>query len=132
MSRLRHLFIVLIFGLAGSGCSPSAPELPDEQALGQAMADLLIDTGFYQEVAMTRKIGNHYAPGSNTWTLLRCYRFTGTNGAQGENCVDSFVARQMDTMRWVVGVTIEGVYRWRAISPVTLPDNQPLEKNSDK
>ncbi|MEX2495981.1 MAG: hypothetical protein WD448_07835 [Woeseia sp.] len=79
------------------------------------MADALIDTGFYNEVAIARTIGQHYNPGQDAWTIIACYNFAATDGSEGTACLDSFTAIQLDNGVWVVGATVNGVYRWRAI-----------------
>ncbi len=117
--------------LALAGCTKPPP--PPQELLSQGMADVLIDTGFYAEVAIGRIPGRHYVPGQDSWTIITCYDFTLPEGGQGNNCVDTFVARRLDNGNWMVAVTINDVYRWRAISlrPGTgpaRPSNEPAER----
>lgn len=100
--------------------APAAPS-PEPQAeppagtLLQGLAEALIDTGFYEQVAVTGTIGQHYRPGEDRWTVLACFDFVAPDGEQGTNCIDSIDAFQLTNGTWIVGVTINEVYRWRAI-----------------
>lgn len=116
MQRItRHLSALLFIGLL-AGCDHfSPPEPPPDDVLEQGMLQSLMDTGFYQEVALSRMIGRHYSPASRSWTIFACFRFSSPAGEQAETCVDSFRALALDNGDWVVAATIEGVYRWRAI-----------------
>ena len=117
-----------------TACVPPEPSAPPE-AIVQGMADALVDTGFYSEAAVTRRIGEHYNPSDNTWKIIACFDFALPDGAQGTACVDSFSAFQLENGIWVATATINGVYRWRAIgalpaamerpAPAALPDMLP-------
>ena len=116
MQILKPLtLIALILGvLVLSGCKQ--PRLPPATALAQGMASVMIDTGFYKEVSITKTIGNHYNPSTEVWTVFACYQSITQDDTQGSNCVDSFTVLSLDNGSWVVTVTIQGVYRWRAIN----------------
>lgn len=123
------LTIVLGCGLV-AGCQP-APKPPPENVLAQGVAEALIDTGFYSEVAVTRIIGSHYNPSDATWKIFACFNFAAPSGQQGSNCMDSFQALRLDGGDWVVSATVDGVYRWRAINALGIeparvtPPTQP-------
>jgi hypothetical protein len=99
-----------------SGCDLIVPSPPPQRVLEQGMTESLMDTGFYRNVAVTQIIGRHYNPSERAWKLLACFDFTLQNGERGATCVDSFEAIELDTGAWAVSVTIDDVYRWRAIS----------------
>lgn len=110
---LSALFLIALL----TGCGHQAPpEPPPDEILEQGMLQSLMDTGFYQDVAISRLIGRHYNPANRAWTIFACFRFSAPTGEPAETCVDSFRALALDSGDWVVAVTIEGVYRWRAIS----------------
>lgn len=113
ISQTRILLLAILAGWL-QGCQP--PQPPQAMLLTQGMADVLIDTGLYAEVGITQTIGHHYRPGDDSWDILACYRFMGVDGSQGSNCIDSFRAFETDNGKWVVSVTVEGIYRWRAIT----------------
>lgn len=103
---------------AAPSAAPPAPEPPAEPPTGtllQGLAEALIDTGFYEQVALTGTIGQHYRPGEDSWKVLACFDFAAPDGSQGTNCIDSIDAFQLTNETWIVGVTINEVYRWRAI-----------------
>ena len=95
--------------------APTPP--PDEVA--QGMAQAIADTGLYTDIALTRILGRHYDPAHDTWNIVACFNFGTADGSTGTNCLDSFSAKQLDNGGWLVSVTIDEVYRWRAIG---LPD----------
>ncbi len=131
MSFFRGLgLLAVLFSLWGCA-QASKPELPEEVWLAQGMANALIDTGFYTEVGVTRVIGSHYRPGENAWTVLGCYNYSTANGERGNNCVDSFELRLLENGPWVVGVTIEEVYRWRQISFLREQNNAQTTESSE-
>lgn len=99
--------------LALFGCTKPPPP---QELLTQGMAEVLMDTGFYADVAIGPILGRHYLPGQDSWTIIACFDFTLPDGASGNNCVDTFVARRLDNGVWIVAVTINDAYRWRAIS----------------
>ena len=106
--------LLLLALLTGCG-QAQPPEPPPDSVLEQGMLQSLMDTGFYEEVALSRVIGRHFSPASQSWTVFACFRFRVADGTQAETCVDSFRALALDNGNWVIAVTIEGVYRWRAI-----------------
>ena len=114
--RFRTLTTLLLITLLGGCGHHTQPEPPPDSILEQGMLQSLMDTGFYQEVAISRMIGKHYSPANRAWTIFACFRFSVPTGEQAESCVDSFQALALDNGDWVIAVTIEGVYRWRAIS----------------
>lgn len=112
--------VVVSTTLALAACVPPAepPEPPpDEVAQGMALA--IADTGFYTDIALTRVLGRHYDPAHDSWNIVACFDFSTVDGSNGTNCLDSFNAKQLDNGGWLVSVTINEVYRWRAIG---LPD----------
>lgn len=98
-----------------SAPAPAPPVEPPASTLIQGLAEALIDTGFYEEVSITDTIGQHYIPGDDSWKVLACFEFSALDGSQGTNCIDSINAFQLSNQIWIVGVTINEVYRWRAI-----------------
>lgn len=115
MIGLRVRLLAGAAALLLQGCEPPAPPGPPEAVLNQGMLQSLMDTGFYSEAALTQTIGRHYDPSTRRWKVLACFQFTVPEGEQGLSCVDSFEAFELDNGTWVVTVTIDGVYRWRAI-----------------
>jgi len=115
MKQLSKVTLVLFFGVLMGGCEYITPSAPPDSILNRGMIEALMDTGFYREVAITRTIGRHYNPSERAWRVFACFQFVLTDQQQGATCVDSFEALQLDNDSWVVAVTIEGVYRWRAI-----------------
>lgn len=108
--------VVVLFGLGLlGGCQPP-PTPPPENLVARGMAEALIDTGLYSEVAVTRIIGSHYNPSTASWKIFACFQFAGPAGQQGTNCMDSFEALRLDSNDWVISATVDGVYRWRAIN----------------
>lgn len=122
-AKRSALFLsVLLLG----GCDFSLPaDPPPDIVLEQGMRQSLLDTGFYTEVEITRIIGRHYKPSTRSWNVLACFRFSVPTGEQAETCVDSFQALELDNGTWVLAVTIEGVYRWRAIDPLGESQGSP-------
>lgn len=104
--------------------APATPAEPPAGTLLQGLAEALIDTGFYEQVSVTGTIGQHYRPGEDSWKVLACFDFSAADGSQGTNCIDSITAFQLSNETWIVGVTINEVYRWRAIG--VLPGAQPV------
>lgn len=97
---------------------PPAAERPTEPPAGtllQGLAEALIDTGFYGQVSVNGTIGQHYRPGTDSWKVLACFDFTAPDDEQGTNCIDSIEAFRLSNGSWIVGVTINEVYRWRAL-----------------
>jgi len=117
MRRVATFIILIGFAGALSGCDLVAPASPPNSVLNQGMSESLMDTGFYEAVAITRTIGRHYKPAKRAWTVLACFRFTLKNGEEGASCIDSFEAFKLDNDTWVVAVTINKIRRWRAIGP---------------
>ena len=115
MNRLRVWLLACGLGLVLQGCEPPIPPGPPEAVLNQGMLQALLDTGFYSEAGLTQTIGRHYDPSTRKWKVLACFQFQVPSGEQGQTCVDSFEAFELDNGTWVVTVTIDGVYRWRAI-----------------
>lgn len=79
------------------------------------MIEALLDTGFYSNAVVNRTLGKHFDPSRRAWKIFACFDFKLVDGGQGSTCVDSFEALQLDNGTWVMAVTIDGVYRWRAI-----------------
>jgi len=119
MQVFRHLAVLAAGIIALASCA--RPQPPPSDILAAGMAEALRDTGFYSEVGITRTIGQHYNPGDDSWKVFACFRFTLSDGGEGTNCVDSFSAMRLQDGSWIVAVTINDVYRWRAIdvSPAT-------------
>jgi len=116
MQTIARLTLIVVTAGILSGCESPTPSPPPANVLDQGMVESLMDTGFYSEVAMTRTIGRHYNPSGRAWRVYACFQFLLINDQQGATCVDSFQAFKLDNGTWVVAVTIDGVYRWRAIS----------------
>lgn len=114
MRPYRHVLLPWLALIALGGCVKQAPPAPPE-TVTQAMENALLDTGFYREVSITRTVGRHYAPADDAWTIVACFTFTVPDGRQGNSCLDSFSATQLDNGSWLVGVTANGAYRWRAL-----------------
>ena len=116
MQRFTKLVCLGIVTSSLFACELPTPSPPPMSLLAQGMAEALVDTGFYTEVAITRTIGHHYVPSERAWNVFACFQFVVPSGEQGTTCVDSFQALKLENGTWVVGVTIDGIYRWRAIS----------------
>ena len=131
MLRFRILPILFVAALNLSACN--FPRTPPPPEITQGMAEALIDTGFYTEVGITQTLGRHYEPDQDSWNIIACYQFVAADGSQGTNFIYSFDAFKMDNGVWIVSVTINEVYRWRAIAPpgvpasVAEPGTQPNE-----
>lgn len=123
MPRLRQcLLLPFTIALASlAGCVEPAPPVkpppvpPPADTVAQGVVESLFDMGFYTEVGLTRTIGQHYNPAEDTWKILACFQYVAVDGSRGENCVDSINAFRLTNDTWIVGVTIDEVYRWRAI-----------------
>lgn len=127
MCRIRNILLPALALAATGGCVRQTPPAPPE-SVEQAMENALLDTGFYREVSLTRTVGRHYVPADDAWTLVACFAFAVPDGRQGSSCLDSFTATRLDNGSWLVGVTANGVYRWRALpaeTDATAPDGAP-------
>jgi hypothetical protein len=116
MGKLKDLSVGLCLVIWLGGCDLIAPVAPPDNVLTQGMSEALLDTGFYREVSITRTLGMHFSPADKDWRVFACFQFVLNGGQQGSTCVDSFQALALDNGTWVVSVTIDGVYRWRAIT----------------
>lgn len=114
MCRIRNILLPGLALVVTGGCVKQAPPAPPE-TVARAMENALLDTGFYQEVTVTRTVGRHYVPADDAWTIVACFAFAVPDGRQGSSCLDSFTATRLDNGSWLVGVTANGVYRWRAL-----------------
>ena len=112
---MKRIIAIACTGILLAGCEPATPPPPPDSVLNQGMAESLLDTGFYAEIAITQILGRHYNPSERAWRVFACFRFVLADGQEGASCVDSFQALALDNGTWVVAVTIDGVYRWRAI-----------------
>ena len=115
---------LLLLSILIAGCQPP-PKAPPEDLITQGIAQALIDTGFYSEVAVTRIIGKHYNPSERAWKVFGCFQFVLPTGQQGSTCMDSFQTLQLDSGDWIVSATVEGAYRWRAISTPGIDPARP-------
>lgn len=116
MSGLKERLLIPVTLAVLAGCAESPPPAPPPAGtVAQGVVEALIDTGFYTEVGLTRTIGQHHVPAEDFWKILACFQYAAVDGSQGENCVDSIRAFQLTNGTWIVGVTIDEVYRWRAI-----------------
>jgi len=106
-------------------CDINAVPAPPDKVLQQGMVEALLDTGFYADVTITRTIGRHFQPEQAAWKILACFQFNLPGGQQAETCVDSFEAYQLDNGTWVVAVTVDGLYRWRAIGSAGVSTGTP-------
>ena len=113
MCRIRNILLPALALAATGACVRQAP--PPPESVAQAMENALLDTGFYREVTLTRTVGRHYVPADDAWTIVACFAFAVPDGRQGSSCLDSFTATRLDNGSWLVGVTANGVYRWRAL-----------------
>ena len=116
MHQLRHILLLACAALALTGCAK--PQPPPSDILTKGIVEALIDTGFYAEVSISRIIGQHHNSAANVWMVFACYQFTLADGGQGTNCVDSISALKLHNDSWIVAVTINDIYRWRAIGPM--------------
>jgi hypothetical protein len=114
MCRIQDILLPALALVVTAGCVRQTPPAPPE-SVAQAMESALLDTGFYQEVTVTRTVGRHYVPADDAWTIVACFAFDVPDGRQGSSCLDSFTATRLDNGSWLVGVTANGVYRWRAL-----------------
>ena len=115
MHRLRNMTLLACAALALSSCA--RPQPPPSDILVRGIVEALIDTGFYSEVSVNRIIGQHHNSAADVWKVFACYQFTLADGVEGADCVDSISALKLDNGSWIVSVTINDVYRWRAITP---------------
>ncbi len=115
MHRLRNMALLTCAVLVLSGCA--RPQPPPSNVLVRGIVEALMDTGFYAEVGVSRIIGQHHNPAADAWKVFACYQFTLADGGEGADCVDSISALKLDNGSWIVAVTINEIYRWRAISP---------------
>lgn len=123
MTRFARVALISCCLLPVAACAPP-PEPPPPEVVAQGLTEALLDTGRYRTVQLTRDIGMHHNPGDDAWTLIVCFDFTAFDVAaggeiEGTNCIDSALARQLTNGSWVIGVTIDEVYRWRAIPAVS-------------
>ena len=114
MCRIRNVLLPALALVVTGGCVRQTPPAPPE-SIAQAMENALLDTGFYREVSLTRTVGRHYVPADDAWTIVACFAFAVPDGREGSSCLDSFTATRLDNGSWLVGVTANGVYRWRAL-----------------
>ena len=121
-AKIGVLFAALI-GL--SACEIDPKQAPPDSILEQGMVESLLDTGFYNDVTISRVIGRHFQPAKDAWKILACFQFRLPEGQEAESCVDSFEAYKLDSGTWVVAVTIDGVYRWRAIGSTGTSQGTP-------
>lgn len=118
MAWSRHLVLPLILISSLAACArPPVP--PPPEAVAQGLIEALLDTGFYTSVNITRDIGMHHNPGEDAWTVLACFDFVSGDGLEGTNCTDSVRATRLTNGTWAIAVTIDEVYRWRAITPIS-------------
>lgn len=115
-SLTRGLTICVATLSAVTGCSGDEPENPPaDQIVADNIGTLYQQTAPGLAVSDPRLLGKHYVPNEDGWRIVFCANVTFADSEPVSDCNDSFRLYVLDTGRWIVSGTTNGVYRWQEV-----------------